>query len=120
MGANPYDAFEMSKAQLDGSRQVYELFQYFREKIPAFKNAKIVQNGYVGVRESGRVKGKYVLTRQDIISEEKCKDSVAIGAFPMDIHQQGSGMKYERVLRGYGIPACALWSEHIKKFVYGW
>ena len=81
MGANPYDAFEMSKAQLDGSRQVYELFQYFREKIPAFKNAKIVQNGYVGVRESGRVKGKYVLTRQDIISEEKCKDSVAIGAF---------------------------------------
>ena len=73
MGANPYDAFEMSKAQLDGSRQVYELFQYFREKIPAFKNAKIVQNGYVGVRESGRVKGKYVLTRQDIISEENAK-----------------------------------------------
>lgn len=119
MGANPYDAFEMSKAQLDGSRQVYELFQYFREKIPAFKNAKIVQNGYVGVRESGRVKGKYVLTRQDIISEEKCKDSVAIGAFPMDIHQQGSGMKYERVLRGYGIPACALWSEHIKNLFMG-
>ena len=40
MGANPYDAFEMSKAQLDGSRQVYELFQYFREKIPAFKMPK--------------------------------------------------------------------------------
>lgn len=112
-GSVEFDCFPLS------SRQVYELFQYFREKIPAFKNAKIVQNGYVGVRESGRVKGKYVLTRQDIISEEKCKDSVAIGAFPMDIHQQGSGMKYERVLRGYGIPACALWSEHIKNLFMG-
>ena len=40
MGANPYDAFEMSKAQLDGSRQVYELFQYFREKFQHLKMPK--------------------------------------------------------------------------------
>lgn len=49
----------------DGCSQVYELFHYFRKKIPAFKDARILQSGYVGVRESGRVMGKYVLTRQD-------------------------------------------------------
>lgn len=119
LGVDPYDAFEMSKAQFDGCRQVYELFHYFRKKIPAFKDARILQSGYVGVRESGRVKGKYVLTKQNIVSEEKRQDIVAMGAFPMDIHQQGSGMRFERVLKGYGIPADALRAEHIKNLFLG-
>lgn len=44
MGANPYDAFEMSKAQLDGSGKYMSCFNIFERKFQHLK-AKIVQMG---------------------------------------------------------------------------
>ena len=121
INADPFDAFAMSRAQEEGIRQTVELFEYFRSRIEAFHYAEIIQIGSVGIRESGRVCGRYVLDRDDVIKGEKCKedDCVAYGAFPIDIHQPGSGMHFERVLRGYRIPADALRAEQISNLFMG-
>lgn len=121
INADPFDAFAMSRAQEEGIRQTVELFEYFRSRIEAFHYAEIIQIGSVGIRESGRVCGRYVLDRDDVIKGEKCKedDCVAYGAFPIDIHQLGSGMHFERVLRGYRIPADALRAEQISNLFMG-
>lgn len=116
------DAFNplaISKAQLEGSRQVVELLRYFRKSIPAFSKAYIIQNSYVGIRESGRVLGRHVLTKEDITERTAWKDSVAMGAFPIDVHSQGSGMRYERILTGYSIPAATLWAEQMDNLFIG-
>jgi hypothetical protein len=47
----------------------------------------------VGVRESRRIHGKYMLTEQDIMGEASFDDAVALGAGPMDRHEaNGSGI----------------------------
>ena len=119
ISADPLDQLAMSRAQTEGSLQILELLRYFRETIPAFRNARIVQGGYVGVRESGRVKGRAVLTREDIVSGGDPGTSVAMGAFPIDIHQPGSGMRYERILKGYCIPGGALIAEGFSNLFLG-
>lgn len=111
VNADPSDPFSMSHAQLLCSRQVYELFAWFRETIPAFRHATVLQSGYVGVRESGRIRARRILERQDILNARDDGTSVAMGAFPIDIHRPGSGMRFERVLKGYCIPAGALMAD---------
>lgn len=104
INADPLDPFALSDAQCQGMEQVRELHDWFRRTIPAFADSYIVQTGYVGVRESGRVVGRYTLTRDDIVAARSGPTDVAMGAFPIDIHQSGDGMKFERIVSGYHIP----------------
>ncbi|MCI2056933.1 MAG: FAD-dependent oxidoreductase [Oscillibacter sp.] len=117
--ANPLDPFDMSEAQRTGVRQIYEFYEWIRRKIPAFKNSYIAHTGYVGVRESGRILGRKILTRDDVLNSGKCDSSVAMGSFPIDIHQSGNGMKFERVLQGYQIPAECLHAQKIDNLFMG-
>lgn len=112
--ANPYDVGEMSRAQFTALRQVHELVDWFRQSIPAFAECRIVQTGRVGIRESGRIKGCYVLTEDDIVNSREFTDTVAHGSFPVDIHQpDGDSMVYRRITKAYSIPAGALHSADV-------
>lgn len=113
INAEPRDPIQMAHAQLLGMRQVHQLHAWFKESIPAFQHSYIVQSGIVGVRESGRGVGKYILTKEDIVSARSWQDNVAMGAFPIDIHQSGDGMKYERIMTGYHIPQRCLMAQII-------
>ena len=117
--ADPWDAFSLSAAQYECSEQVYELYSWFKKTIPAFAAAEIIQSGYPGVRESGRVKGRRILSREDIVSGTDDGTSVAMGAFPIDIHRGDSGMRYERILKAYCIPADALAAESVRNLFMG-
>lgn len=111
MNADVSDPMALSACQRYGMRQVLQLHRWFARSIPAFRNSRIVQTGYVGIRESGRGKGKYVLTREDILGGGSKETSIAMGAFPIDIHQNTEGMHFERVVAGYHIPMECLMAE---------
>lgn len=104
ISADPWKEEELSEGQILCIRQLNELVEWFRETIPGFQGAYIIQTGYVGVRESGRIKGKYIMTKEDIVSARQGDTDVGMGAFPIDIHKQGNGMECERILKGYHIP----------------
>lgn len=114
INTDPMSVACLAEAQRQGMQQVYELLAWFKKKIPAFTNAYIVQTGYAGIRESGRVVGKRILTRADILGDIPCRDSVAMGAFPIDIHAADSGMKYERIVNGYHISQECLMAESVE------
>ena len=118
INADPWDAAEMARAQLEGIRQVRQLHAWFRETIPAFRDSYLVQTGTVGVRESGRGVGRCVLTRDDIVAARSWEDNVAMGAFPIDIHQQGDGMTFERIVTGYHIPQGCLMAEAVDNLFF--
>ena len=114
VNADPWKEEELSESQILCMRQLNELLQWFKETIPAFQNAYIIQTGYVGVRESGRIKGKYIMTKEDVISA-RCGDTdVGMGAFPIDIHKQDNKMECERILTGYHIPWECLMAESLE------
>ena len=84
---NPVEAWDLSQAEKEGRRQAHELIHFFRKYCTGFENAVLVSCGaQIGVRESRRVMGEYVLTQEDLLASRKFEDTVALGGYPIDIH----------------------------------
>ena len=109
---NPVDAFEVSKAEIVARKQVYEMVAFLKENSDAFKNCSIISiANHIGVRESRKLKGEYILKAEDIESFTDFEDSIALGNYGMDIHNpSGTGTMQVRIKDGefYKIPYRAL------------
>ncbi|QJD86196.1 FAD-dependent oxidoreductase [Cohnella herbarum] len=81
------NAEDLSKAELEGRRQVFELLAFFRKYFPGFRNAVLVDTAtQIGVRETRRLVGEYMLTSEDLISGRSFEDVIALYGYPIDIH----------------------------------
>lgn len=84
---NPLDAAAMTRAEMNARAQLGELVQFLRDYVPGMENAVLVSSGpQLGVRESRRVMGRYVLTREDFIRRADFEDAIAYYCYPIDLH----------------------------------
>lgn len=84
---NPIKPEELTKAEIEGRRQCEEVFEFLKKRIPGFENARIAFTGpSIGVRGSAQIEGKYTITEMDIVSCKTFEDTIAHGAYPIDIH----------------------------------
>ncbi len=91
--------------------QIVESLEFFRRYVPGCEQAHLSATAScVGVRESRRINGVYMLTDEDVRSGQHFADTVVLGGFPIDSHDsKGPSMDgTEHVKRGYGIPYRAL------------
>ena len=94
--ADPLDAWEMSKAELLGREQMAALLTFLRNHIPGFGKARILAAGNrVGIRESRRILGEYILTGEDILRGVQFPDAVLRYAYPIDLHPSTAGERNE-------------------------
>jgi hypothetical protein len=104
-------AEDLAAAEAVLRRQVLECVRFFRDYVPGCARVFLAATASnVGVRESRRIAGAYVLTESDIRSGRQFDDNVALGGFPIDSHDpKGPSMDgTEPIRRGYGIPYRAL------------
>lgn len=105
---DPLDPDDLTKAEVDSRLQAMQLLEFFRERVPGFRNARIAGSGtQVGIRESRRIVGRYTLTRDDVLEGRQFDDAVARSAYPIDLHNpSGSGTTTHRLPpgRSYEIP----------------
>ncbi len=81
------DPAELSRAEVEGRRAVAALAGYFRGNFPGFEQARLLQSGsHIGVRETRRMVGEYVLTGDDVRAGRPFEDSIAVGCWPIDVH----------------------------------
>ena len=109
---NAVDPWDLSWAEREGRKQANELMTFFRKDCAGFKNAVLISTGVqIGVRESRRVLGHYLLTAEDLLESKQFCDPVALGGYPIDIHNP-SGAKTETTHlkpgQFYSIPLRAL------------
>lgn len=101
-------AEELSQAQRLAAEQVMQAVLFLQEYIPGFSGAYLLETAsQIGVRETRHLVGRYTLTAQDVLAGAYFPDSVARGAFPIDIHApDGSSLKIQKMATGssYGIP----------------
>ncbi|MBN1937074.1 MAG: FAD-dependent oxidoreductase [Anaerolineae bacterium] len=99
---------DMTAAELEGRRQTAELVDLFRRKSPRFKDAYLIKTAaQIGVRESRRVMGQYVLDVDDVLEAAKFADGIARSNYPVDIHSPtGEGTVIQHLPPGefYEIP----------------
>lgn len=81
------DARELTQAEMEGRRQVLEYIRAFRRFLPGFERAELSSFApQIGVRETRRVLGHLVLQEQDVLQGRKFDDGIALGAWPVEIH----------------------------------
>jgi hypothetical protein len=108
-GTNPRD---LTRAAMLTRRQAAGLTAWLRAHLPGFARCYIHSTAqHLGVRETRRVVGEYVLTREDVLGAVRFHDAVAKGATPIDIHggEAAKGENYwiktdEAGIRPYDIP----------------
>jgi len=102
------NAEDLTYAEIEARRQMFELIKFLKERISGFENAYLLMSGaQIGVRETRRIIGEYILTGEDILEARKFKDVIARGSYPIDIHNPtGEGTIIKRPPPGesYDIP----------------
>ncbi len=98
----------MTQAEIEARRQAWEISHWLIDTVPGFENAYLQQTApQLGVRESRRVIGDYILTVDDLLSACKFDDVIACGSYPVDIHNpSGEGTVIQHLKPGmwYDIP----------------
>lgn len=121
LGENPVDPFSLSCAAMEGRRQVWELVEFMKKRIPGFAHARLIMSGpRIGVRSSRRIGGAYRLTARDILDERRFDDAVAACGYPIDIHSsdgEGTNSTHLRYGGYYTIPYRSLQSSGIKNLL---
>lgn len=102
---NGVDPDDLSAAEIQGRKDARLMFDLFKERVPAFKDAYFVTSGpVVGVRETRRIKGDRTLTIEDVRDCIAYEDAVCLGGWWLDRHPVGSSGYHEHVItRPYDI-----------------
>lgn len=84
---DPLDPFQLSRAYQIGREKIARIARFMRETFKGFERSYIsVIAPMIGIRESRRVVGEYVLTEDDHGSCRKFEDVIARNRYPVDIH----------------------------------
>lgn len=115
------DVWDLTRAEFVARRQLRQIAMFLQKYVPGFADSYVVQSGvHVGVRETRRIKGDYLLTAQDILGACKFEDVIARGSYPVDIHNPtGKGTILKKLPPGeaYDIPLRCLLPQGIENLL---
>jgi hypothetical protein len=114
---NPLDAKALTRAEADGLRGALGHLQNLRETIAGFENAYIVAQSHLGVRETRRIVGEYVLTIDDLRNQARFDDVVALNCRGLDYHLKGTVFKYAALKGNHDVPLRALLPQNVGNLV---
>ncbi|OFZ98700.1 MAG: hypothetical protein A3H35_08105 [Betaproteobacteria bacterium RIFCSPLOWO2_02_FULL_62_17] len=78
---------QLSYGEVEGRRQCWEVFEFIKSVTPGFENAYIVDiAAQLGIRQTRRIKGEYMLTEADILGCADFDDSIGVNGWPVEAH----------------------------------
>ena len=109
MNVDATDNVSLTRGEMEGRKQVDEIYRFFRKYVPGCENAKLLSvASTLGIRESRHVRGEYTLTVEDVLNGNVPEDSVLLAANSVDVHGRFGPLsnEYVTVQNGeyYGIP----------------
>lgn len=86
-GVDATDEATLTKALVWGRRSLTEYERYYKNYLKGFENLRLVATGsLLGVRETRRITGDYVLNLQDYLKRAVFDDEIGRYAYPIDNH----------------------------------
>lgn len=115
--------WDLTRAEIEGRRQIAQLTNFFRKYVPGFEKAYVEQAGVTAsVRESRPIMGEYKLTAKDVLEAHKFGDVIALGSYPIDLHNAtGKGTILKELPKGkaYDIPLRCLIPLKVENLLVG-
>ena len=108
-GIDGSKAEDLTRGAIKGRALVHHIAGWLRAEVPGFEQAFLTQTGeQVGIRETRRIVGDYILTADDFMECRSFSDDIARNAYFIDIHmaRPDSGMTMVHLPPGesHGIP----------------
>src|SRR6266571_986265 len=70
-----------------GRADAHAMFRAWKQDVPAFADAYFLEAyPWIGVRESRRIVGQYVLHEDDLMKGHRFDDAIATGCWYLDLH----------------------------------
>jgi len=86
-GVRGTDTASLTRAATLGRQRAHRILGFCKRNIPGFESAYMALTApMVGIRESRRILGEYVLVVEDVLAARKFGDVVAKSRYPVDIH----------------------------------
>jgi len=86
---NGIEPDDLTRGEIDGRRQAIEAFEFLRT-VPGFEESYIVDlPPQLGIRETRRVVGGYMLSGEDVLGCASFDDSIGVNGWPMESHVAG-------------------------------
>jgi hypothetical protein len=83
------DPDQMTRGEIEGRRQALQAFEFLRT-VPGFEKSYIVDlPPQLGIRETRRVIGGYMLSGEDVLGCASFDDSIGVNGWPMEQHVAG-------------------------------
>lgn len=97
-GRDLTDPWELSRAEQEGRRQSWEYVRFLRDRVPGYENIHLLNtSSRLGVRETRRLVGEYVLSGEDFRAAASHDDDIARCGAPIEDHAAGAATRWEYV-----------------------
>lgn len=112
-------AEDLTRGAIEGRRLVQTQVAFLRKTVPGFEHAHVVASGeQLGIRETRRIEGDYVLVSEDFLQMRTFEDDIARNSYFIDIHMATSKEKIDiRHLppgKSHGVPYRSLLPKGIE------
>lgn len=108
LGIDGTSAESLTRAEIETRKQVEPLVDFLRKYAPGFEKCYLDRTAaQVGIRETRRIAGDCILTREDVLSSRHFDDGVVPAANSIDVHEvDGKDFKHDYLKEGthYEIP----------------
>jgi hypothetical protein len=109
LGLNPVDTQSLTDAYVKVYEQIPVLVNFFKKYVPGFAESNLREIApMLGVRESRRIMGDYVLNADDLVAGRVFDDAVSMGGYHIDIHRPAGTWVDSHNVRAYTIPLRSL------------
>jgi hypothetical protein len=87
---NGLEPDDLTRGEIEGRRQAVNAFEFLRT-VPGFEKSYIVDlPPQLGIRETRRVIGGYMLSGEDVLGCASFEDSIGVNGWPMEQHVAGN------------------------------
>jgi hypothetical protein len=105
LGLDPTNIQSLTDAYTKVYEQIPVLTNFFKKYVPGFEQSHLREIApMLGVRESRRIMGDYVLNAEDLIAGRVFDDAVSMGGYHIDIHRPAGTWVDSHNVRTYTIP----------------
>lgn len=80
------DADQLTKAEMEGRRQVKVICDILRRDLPEGRGPLVALPARIGVRETRHIRCHHTLTEEEVLRGRRFRDAIANGTYRVDIH----------------------------------
>lgn len=111
------DVRGLTYAEVEARRRAMEHLVYLKKTVPGYEDAFVIGESQLGVRETRRIVGDYVLTVDDLIRKARFPDVVALNCRALDCHTKGEVFEITFLSGNHDIPLRALIPKKVKNLL---